>query len=97
MFHPYSTHCPADGVFRRRCCPSQRIDFEACPLRVGQGLIPADGEVWKTRRRAIVPSLHRKYIESMVNMFGDCVLHGASVTLDKAIDEVRCLCVLARL
>ena len=41
------------------------------------GLIPADGEIWKTRRRAIVPSLHRKYIESMVAMFGDSALHGA--------------------
>ena len=41
------------------------------------GLIPADGEIWKTRRRAIVPSLHRKYIESMVAMFGGSALHGA--------------------
>ena len=28
---------------------------------MGQGLIPADGEIWRTRRRAIVPSLHRRY------------------------------------
>ena len=42
------------------------------------GLIPADGDVWKARRRAIVPSLHRKYIENMVRMFGDSALHGVS-------------------
>lgn len=46
-------------------------------LRPPAGLIPADGEIWKSRRRAIVPSLHRKYIESMVAMFGDSALHGA--------------------
>ena len=43
-------------------------------------MIPADGEVWKTRRRAIVPALHRKYITSMVDMFGDCMLHGTQVS-----------------
>lgn len=42
------------------------------------GLIPADGDVWKARRRAIVPSLHRKYIENMVEMFADSALHGVS-------------------
>jgi beta-ring hydroxylase len=45
---------------------------------MGTGLIPADGEVWKTRRRAVVPALHRKYVTSMVGMFGDCALHGAA-------------------
>lgn len=49
---------------------------------MGQGLIPADGEVWRVRRRAILPSLHKKYLTSMVNMFGDCALHGCP-TLDK--------------
>jgi len=41
-----------------------------------QGLIPANGEIWKTRRRAVVPALHRKYLESMINLFGDSNLHG---------------------
>ena len=27
---------------------------------MGTGLIPADGEVWKVRRRAIVPALHKQ-------------------------------------
>lgn len=34
---------------------SEILDFV-----MGTGLIPADGEVWKMRRRAIVPALHRK-------------------------------------
>lgn len=50
---------------------------------MGTGLIPADGETWKVRRRAVVPALHRKYVASMVNMFADCTLHG-SVTLTRA-------------
>lgn len=35
---------------------SEILDFV-----MGQGLIPADGDVWKVRRRAIVPALHKRY------------------------------------
>lgn len=62
---------------------SEILDFV-----MGQGLIPADGEIWKTRRRAIVPALHKKYIASMVAMFGDSTLHGMQ-TLEKAVLEDR--------
>lgn len=54
---------------------AQAASFSCCCAH--SGLIPADGEIWRTRRRAIVPSLHRKYIQSMVSMFGDSALHGA--------------------
>lgn len=57
---------------------SEILDFV-----MGKGLIPADGEVWRVRRRAIVPALHKKYITAMVDMFGDCALHG-SRTLNAA-------------
>ena len=53
---------------------SEILDFV-----MGQGLIPADGDVWRERRRAVVPALHRRYIESMLGMFGDSALHGAAV------------------
>ena len=33
---------------------------------MGKGLIPADLETWKPRRRAIVPAFHRAYLEAMV-------------------------------
>ncbi len=36
-------------------------------------------QIWKTRRRAIVPAMHRRYIASMVAMFGDSMAHGAKV------------------
>lgn len=53
---------------------------------MGTGLIPADGETWKVRRRAVVPALHKKYVASMVNMFADCTVHGTA-TLNKAHAE----------
>lgn len=53
---------------------SEILDFV-----MGTGLIPADGEVWKVRRRAIVPALHKKYIDAMIVMFGESAIHGAKV------------------
>uniref|UniRef100_A0A7S0RBW3 Cytochrome P450 n=1 Tax=Chlamydomonas leiostraca TaxID=1034604 RepID=A0A7S0RBW3_9CHLO len=58
---------------------SEILDFV-----MGTGLIPADGEIWRVRRRAIVPALHKRYVESMVGMFNNCVLHGTK-TLDRSI------------
>ena len=54
------------------------------------GLIPADGDVWKTRRRVVVPSLHRRYIANMIGMFGDCAMHGVA-TLQQAQQVLTCL------
>ncbi len=39
---------------------------------MGKGLIPADLETWKPRRRAIVPAFHKAWLEAMVAMFGAC-------------------------
>ena len=39
---------------------------------MGKGLIPADLETWKPRRRAIVPAFHKAYLDAMVAMFGKC-------------------------
>ena len=44
---------------------SEILDFV-----MGTGLIPADGQIWRSRRRAIVPSLHKKYIAAMVGGAG---------------------------
>ena len=43
---------------------------------MGKGLIPADLETWKPRRRAIVPAFHQAYIEEMVRMFARCTEEG---------------------
>lgn len=39
---------------------------------MGKGLIPADLETWKVRRRAIVPGFHAAYLEAMVEVFDNC-------------------------
>ncbi len=56
---------------------SEILDFV-----MGTGLIPADGEVWRVRRRTILPALHKKYLAAMVEMFGDCAMHGAGMLAD---------------
>lgn len=37
---------------------------------MGKGLIPADFETWKVRRRAIVPGFHKAWISHQVSEFG---------------------------
>lgn len=39
---------------------------------MGKGLIPADLDTWKVRRRAIVPGFHKAYLEASLDMFGRC-------------------------
>ncbi|CAK7340096.1 unnamed protein product [Dovyalis caffra] len=49
---------------------SKGILAEILEFVMGKGLIPADGEIWRVRRRAIVPSLHQKYVAAMISLFG---------------------------
>jgi len=37
---------------------------------MGKGLIPADFETWRVRRRAIVPGFHKKWLDFQVSEFG---------------------------
>jgi beta-ring hydroxylase len=57
---------------------SKGLLSEILEFVMGTGLIPADGEVWKVRRRTVVPALHKKYVASMVDMFGECGRNGAA-------------------
>jgi beta-ring hydroxylase len=57
---------------------SKGLLAEILDFVMGQGLIPADGEHWRIRRRAILPSLHKRYVAAMLNMFGECGLHGCA-------------------
>ena len=34
---------------------------------MGKGLIPADPETWKVRRKAIVPGFHKAWLNAMVS------------------------------
>lgn len=49
---------------------SKGILAEILDFVMGKGLIPADGEIWRVRRRAIVPALHMKYVAAMIGLFG---------------------------
>ncbi|XVE62209.1 hypothetical protein DITRI_Ditri06bG0100300 [Diplodiscus trichospermus] len=42
---------------------SKGILAEILEFVMGKGLIPADGEIWRIRRRAIVPALHQKKLD----------------------------------
>jgi cytochrome P450 family 97 subfamily B polypeptide 3 len=55
---------------------------------MGKGLIPADLETWKVRRRAIVPAFHQAYLNAMVSMFGACSQRTVE-KLEAAIDAGR--------
>ena len=39
---------------------------------MGKGLIPADPETWKVRRRAIVPGFHKAWYNAMCRTFVTC-------------------------
>eukprot|EP00898_Chlorokybus_atmophyticus_P005366 jgi/Chlat1/5830/Chrsp4S06224 len=41
---------------------------------MGNGLIPADGEIWLRRRKTILPALHKQYVAAMVTLFGRATL-----------------------
>lgn len=61
---------------------SKGILAEILEFVMGKGLIPADGEVWRVRRRAIVPALHKKYVAAMIGLFGQ-----ATDRLCRKLDE----------
>ena len=50
---------------------------------MGKGLIPADLETWKPRRRAIVPAFHKAYLQAMMRMFSECTR--------RSLDKFSCL------
>jgi len=39
---------------------------------MGKGLIPADPETWRVRRRAIVPGFHKAWYNAMCKTFAEC-------------------------
>ncbi|EOY09936.1 Cytochrome P450, family 97, subfamily A, polypeptide 3 isoform 1 [Theobroma cacao] len=49
---------------------SKGVLAEILEFVMGKGLIPADAEIWRVRRRAIVPALHQKYVAAMISLFG---------------------------
>eukprot|EP00611_Tribonema_gayanum_P030855 TRINITY_DN869_c0_g3_i6.p1 TRINITY_DN869_c0_g3~~TRINITY_DN869_c0_g3_i6.p1 ORF type:complete len:441 (+),score=103.47 TRINITY_DN869_c0_g3_i6:750-2072(+) len=48
-----------------------RLLFSSEPI-MGKGLIPADPQTWKVRRRAIVPGFHKRWLNRMMRLFAEC-------------------------
>ncbi|KAH7669646.1 beta-ring hydroxylase protein [Dioscorea alata] len=65
---------------------SKGILAEILEFVMGKGLIPADYDVWKVRRKAIVPALHQKYVAKMVGLFGQAS-YRLCEKLDKAASD----------
>lgn len=55
---------------------------------MGKGLIPADLETWKKRRRTIVPAFHVAYLNAMTDMFAHCTQRSVD-KLSAAVDGSR--------
>lgn len=53
---------------------------------MGKGLIPADFETWKVRRKAIVPGFHKKWLNFQISEFGSAS-HLLNTTLHKIAKE----------
>lgn len=55
---------------------------------MGKGLIPADLDTWKQRRRVIAPGFHSLYLEAMVNVFTDCA-ERTTLKFEKLLEDVH--------
>ncbi|KAH8050173.1 cytochrome p450 [Aureococcus anophagefferens] len=41
---------------------------------LGNGLIPADPDVWRRRRRVITPAFHKQWLASTLSLFDECTM-----------------------
>ncbi|KAL7558028.1 hypothetical protein ACA910_016479 [Epithemia clementina (nom. ined.)] len=51
---------------------------------MGKGLIPADPQTWKVRRRAIAPGFHKKWLNTMMKLFAD----RADILTDNLLQQI---------
>jgi len=68
---------------------------------MGKGLIPADPETWKVRRRQIAPAFHKAWLNHMVGLFGYCneplmeKLTEAATSSDRKVEMEERFCSVA--
>lgn len=53
---------------------------------MGKGLIPADLDTWKQRRRVITPGFHSSYLEAMAKVFTECA-DRTMLKFDKLLEQ----------
>ena len=69
---------------------------EVSEFLFGDGFAVAEGDLWKGRRRAVVPSLHKAYIDAMVGrVFAPCTARledklAAAAAAGTALDVEKC-------
>jgi carotenoid epsilon hydroxylase len=52
------------------------LQVQVSKFLFGDGFAVAGGDGWRVRRRAVGPSLHRAYLETMISrVFGPSALH----------------------
>ncbi|XP_057545720.1 cytochrome P450 97B2, chloroplastic [Amaranthus tricolor] len=54
---------------------------------MGKGLIPADLDTWKQRRRVIAPGFHSLYLEAMARVFTDCA-ERTTLKFEKLLEDL---------
>jgi carotene epsilon-monooxygenase len=82
----------AKHVLRSSDNPSKPIYVKGLVAEVseflfGQGFAINGGEVWRLRRRAVGPSLHRGYLEVMIERVFDACARQMVVELEKKLDS----------
>ncbi|XWS36793.1 hypothetical protein CRYUN_Cryun20dG0116500 [Craigia yunnanensis] len=77
-FGPKAFVVVSDPIVARHILRENAFSFDKGVLAdilepiMGKGLIPADLDTWKQRRRVIAPGFHALYLEAMVKVFTDC-------------------------
>jgi hypothetical protein len=77
-FGPKSFLVVSDPVQARHVLREANTDYDKGVLAeilepiMGKGLIPADPETWKVRRKQIVPAFHQAWLSYLVGLFGYC-------------------------
>ncbi|XP_042483216.1 cytochrome P450 97B2, chloroplastic-like isoform X2 [Macadamia integrifolia] len=77
-FGPKSFVVVSDPIVARHILRENAFSYDKGVLAdilepiMGKGLIPADLDTWKQRRRVIAPGFHALFLEAMVKIFTDC-------------------------
>ncbi|XVF81658.1 hypothetical protein PTKIN_Ptkin15bG0173000 [Pterospermum kingtungense] len=90
-FGPKAFVVVSDPIVARHILRENAFSFDKGVLAdilepiMGKGLIPADLDTWKQRRRVIAPGFHALYLEAMVKVFTDCS-ERTTLKFEKLID-----------
>ncbi|XP_010914244.1 cytochrome P450 97B2, chloroplastic [Elaeis guineensis] len=77
-FGPKSFVVVSDPIVARHILRENAFSYDKGVLAeilepiMGKGLIPADLETWKVRRKVITPGFHSLFLEAMVKIFTNC-------------------------